>query len=406
MDKNQPWTKIIAVILSVIVIAYMTYSAFAYTYSPVTTERLTEEASIERTFDFKGFVLRDETAISSQSGGTSISLAVDGTRVAKGDCIAISCANNDDASVYTRLKAAKEEYNRLVTLNNQNGVNELSSEKLNDEIQTAYGDILNKIFQNDFSTVSKSVEEFNNKSATRQIMSEGSIDLSDAITTLKEEIDSLESKNVKYTEVEAPASGYYINNLDGYETTLNYAEADKLTIEQIEKAVEAEPSEAASASGKLVSSYLWYLAGVVDTKHTKSFPVGKNIIVNFPDEGLENVSMKVESAEAVSGKLKVILSSTLMNETLANMRIENVEIVEQSYSGYKIPSNAIRFNKENNSGVYVLRGKIISFIEVEILYSQEEYVIVSASRTGGRGLKLYDDVVIKGRDVYDGKVIN
>lgn len=406
MNKNQPWTKIIAVILSVIVIAYMTYNAFAYTYSPVTTERLTEEASIERTFDFKGFVLRDETAISSQSGGTSISLAVDGTRVAKGDCIAISCANNDDASVYTRLKAAKEEYNRLVTLNNQNGVNELSSEKLNDEIQTAYGDILNKIFQNDFSTVSKSVEEFNNKSATRQIMSEGSIDLSDAITTLKEEIDSLESKNVKYTEVEAPASGYYINNLDGYETTLNYAEADKLTIEQIEKAVEAEPSEAASASGKLVSSYLWYLAGVVDTKHTKSFPVGKNIIVNFPDEGLENVSMKVESAEAVNGKLKVILSSTLMNETLANMRIENVEIVEQSYSGYKIPSNAIRFNKENHSGVYVLRGKIISFIEVEILYSQEEYVIVSASRTGGRGLKLYDDVVIKGRDVYDGKVIN
>lgn len=406
MDKNQPWTKIIAVILSVIVIAYMTYNAFAYTYSPVTTERLTEEASIERTFDFKGFVLRDETAISSQSGGTSISLAVDGTRVAKGDCIAISCANNDDASVYTRLKAAKEEYNRLVTLNNQNGVNELSSEKLNDEIQTAYGDILNKIFQNDFSTVSKSVEEFNNKSATRQIMSEGSIDLSDAITTLKEEIDSLESKNVKYTEVEAPASGYYINNLDGYETTLNYAEADKLTIEQIEKAVEAEPSEAASASGKLVSSYLWYLAGVVDTKHTKSFPVGKNIIVNFPDEGLENVSMKVESAEAVNGKLKVILSSTLMNETLANMRIENVEIVEQSYSGYKIPSNAIRFNKENHSGVYVLRGKIISFIEVEILYSQEEYVIVSASRTGGRGLKLYDDVVITGRDVYDGKVIN
>lgn len=406
MNKNQPWTKIIAVILSVIVIAYMTYNAFAYTYSPVTTERLTEEASIERTFDFKGFVLRDETAISSQSGGTSISLAVDGTRVAKGDCIAISCANNDDASVYTRLKAAKEEYNRLVTLNNQNGVNELSSEKLNDEIQTAYGDILNKIFQNNFSTVSKSVEEFNNKSATRQIMSEGSIDLSDAITTLKEEIDSLEGKNVKYTEVEAPASGYYINNLDGYETTLNYAEADKLTIEQIEKAVEAEPSEAASASGKLVSSYLWYLAGVVDTKHTKSFPVGKNIIVNFPDEGLENVSMKVESAEAVSGKLKVILSSTLMNETLANMRIENVEIVEQSYSGYKIPSNAIRFDKENNSGVYVLRGKIISFIEVEILYSQEEYVIVSASRTGGRGLKLYDDVVIKGRDVYDGKVIN
>ena len=406
MNKNQPWAKIVAVILSVMVIAYMTYNAFAYTYSPVTTERLTEETSIEQTFEFKGFVLRDENTIGSASGGTSISLAVDGTRVAKGDCIAISCANNEEASVYTRLKAAKEEYDRLVAINNQNGVNELSSEKLNDEIQTAYSDILDKIFANNFSAVPQSVEVFNNKSATRQIMSEGSIDLSDAITSLKEEIDSLEGKNVKYTEVEAPASGYYINNLDGYETTLNYDEAEKLTIEQIENAVEAEPAKHDSASGKLVSSYLWYLAGVVDTKYTKSFPVGKNIIVNFPDEGLENIHMKVESAEASNGRLKVLLSSTLMNEALANLRIENVQIVEQAHDGYKIPSNAIRFNSENHSGVYVLRGKIISFIEVEILHSQEDFVIVSASRTGGRGLKLYDDVIIKGRDLHDGKVIN
>ncbi|MBQ8783823.1 MAG: hypothetical protein IJZ57_08650 [Clostridia bacterium] len=404
--KNQQWTKIVAIILSVMVIAYMTYNAFAYTYSPVTTERLTEQTSIEQTFEFKGFVLRDETAIDSASGGTAISLAIDGTRVAKGDCIAISCANNDDAAVYTRLEAAREEYDRLVNLNNQNGVNELSSEKLNDEIQSAYSDILDKIFSNDFSSLSQSVELFNNKSATKQILSEGSIDLSDTITALKEEIESLEAKNVKYTEIEAPASGYYINNLDGYEATLNYAEAEKLTAEQIEKAVEAEPSKTASDSGKLVSSYLWYLAGVVDTKYTKSFPVGKNITVNFPDDGLSNIQMKVESAEAAGGKLKVLLSSTLMNEELANMRIETVEIVEQAYDGYKIPSKAIRFDEENNSGVYVLRGKIISFIEVEILYTDEDYVIVSASKSKGKGLTLYDDVITKGRDLYDGKVIN
>ena len=114
-----------------------------------------------------------------------------------------------------------------------------------------------------------------------------------------------------------------------------------------------------------------------------------------------------ESSSTSTGTTaKVPTTLSFLGITSEETDPENVEIVEQSYSGYKIPSNAIRFNKENNSGVYVLRGKIISFIEVEILYSQEEYVIVSASRTGGRGLKLYDDVVIKGRDVYDGKVIN
>ncbi len=405
MKKKQQITRVIAVILCIIVLAYMTYNAFAYTYSPISTERLTEQVSHEQIFEFKGFVLRDEKVIDSASSGTTISLATDGTRVAKGDCIAISCTNNDDAAVYTRLEKAKEEYNRLIAIDNQSGVNELNSEKLNNEIHSAYSDILDKIFDNNFSSLEQSIDAFNSKSATKQILSEGSIDLTDTIASLKEEIETLESKNINYTEIEAPSSGYYVNNLDGYETALNYHEAEKLTVEQIEKALEAKPTKSTEASGKLVSSYLWYIVGTVDTQYTKSFPVGKNITVNFPGEDLENISMKVESAESVKGTLKVVLSSTLMNETLANMRIEDVEVIEHSYEGYKIPSEAIRFNKENSSGVYVLRGKIISFIEVEILYSQEEYVIVSASKANGKGLTLYDEVITKGTDLYDGKVV-
>lgn len=405
MKRKLSWTKIVAVILCTMVIAYMTYNAFAFTYSPVTTERLTEQTTIEQTLEFKGFVLRDETPISSASENATISLATDGTRVAKGDCIAISCADNDDAVIYTKLQAAKEEHERLVSLTNQSGVNELSSEKLNEDIRLTYNAILEKIFNNDYSDIAQSVEDFNDKNATKQVLSEGSIDISETLMALEEEIKELESENIKYTEIEAPSSGYYINNLDGYEKTLNYNEADKLSVQQIENAIEAQPSEISTESGKLVSSYLWYLVGVVDAEQSKSFPVGKKIIVNFLDKGLDNISMKVESAEVINGKLKITLSSTLMNETFANMRIENVQVVEQSYEGYKIPSDSIRFNKENKSGVYVLRGKIISFIEVEIIHSQEDYVIVSASKSSGQGLTLYDEVITKGRDLYDGKVI-
>ncbi len=406
MKNNFSWTKIVAVILSVTVIAYMTYNAFAFTYSPVTTQRLMESTEIEQTFEFNGFVIRDEKSIDASAGGTLISLAEDGTRVANGDCIAVSCLNEDDAAAYSRLEAAKTEYARLCELNNQGGVNELDSEKLNSDIYSAYNKIMDNIFSDSFSSLNKNIEEFNSKSAAKQILSEGSIDLTETISSLKQEIDSLEAKKLTYTEIKAPSSGYFINNLDGYETTLKYNEIDKLTVEKIEKAIESKPAEAKENYGKLVSSYLWYLTGVVDTKYTKSFPVGKSITLNFPEEGLTDIKMKVESAQAANGKLKVILSSTLMNETIANMRIEKVEVIESSFGGYKIPSEAIRFDKENNSGVYVLRGKIISFIIVEILYSEEDYVIVSDSKSQGKGLTLYDDVITKGRDLYDGKVIN
>ncbi len=406
MGKQYSWQRIVAVILSVIVILYMSYNAFAYTYSPVTTDRLTEEAQLKQTFEFTGFVVRDEKAVSAASGGTVISLANDGKRVAKGDCIAISCADDGDAAVYTRLEAAKAEFARLSVLNNPNGVNALNSEKLNEEIRSAYGSIMDNILSGNYTSLPENIEIFNDKSATKQILSQGSIDLSEKLISLEEEIKNLESENIKYTQIQAPGSGYYINNLDGYETTVNYDEVSALTNEQISAAIQAKPQKISSNLGKLVNSYKWYIVGLVETDHSKDFPAGKNITVNFPENGLEDIKMKVESAESVNGKLKVTLSSTLMNETLANMRIETVQVVEKSYTGYKIPVKAIRFDKENNSGVYVLRGKIITFINVEIIHSQEEYVIVSSSKSSGSGLSLYDDVIIKGRDLYDGKVIN
>ncbi len=402
MKKQYKW---LAIAISVVVIIYMTYNAFAYTYSPVTTQRLTQEVENEETFSFTGFVLRDEKAIDSTSSGTVISLANDGKRVAKGDLIAISCANENDASIYTRLESAKAEFQRLSTLNNQNGVNELNSEKLNNEINSAYSQVMDSILNDDFSSLAQSIEGFNDKSATKQILSEGNIELGEKLNTLQEEINSLENKDIKYTEIQSPSSGYFINNLDGYETTLNFKEVLKLSATQIESAIKAKPQTASSNSGKLVSSYRWYIAGVVENKYSRSFPVGKIITINLADEGLTNIQMKVEKVTNADGKITVILSSTLMNETFANLRIETVEVIENSYSGYKIPSKAIRFDEENNSGVYVLRGKIISFIPVEIIYSHDDYTIVSSSKVSGSGLTLYDEVITKGRDLYDGKVI-
>ncbi len=406
MSKKYSWSKIVAVVLCVVILLYMTYNAFAYTYSPISTQRLTEETSFEQTFEFTGFVLRDETTIDAATSGTVISLAVDSTRVAKGDCIAVSCNTDEEASVYTRLQAAKEEYERLLQIDNQSGVNELDSEKLNEGIRQSYTELMDKIFTGNYSSIEDSLEEINSKSATKQILSNGSIDLSGALSGLQAEIDTLENKNVKYTEIEAPASGYYINNLDGYESALNYHEVMSLTPEQIENAIKSQPKQQPSKSGKLVSSYQWFVVGLVEANQPEKFSAGKSITVNFPDEGLYDIQMKVESAEVSGEKLKVILSSTLMNEALANIRIEKVQVVEKSFNGFKIPSKAIRFDKENNSGVYVLRGKIISFIPVEILHTDDDYVIVSSSKTGGKGLTLYDDVITKGRDIHDGKVIN
>ena len=87
---------------------------------------------------------------------------------------------------------------------------------------------------------------------------------------------------------------------------------------------------------------------------------------------------------------------------LSSARRQPVEIVTKTYSGYRVSKDAIRY-VDNVVGVYVLKGKIVTFSAVDIVYSADEYVIIKAAE--GSSLVANDDVVIAGRDLYDGKIV-
>lgn len=389
-----------------VVFAYMAYNAFAFSYSPVDTVTLTEKENFEETFEFSGFVVRDEKEIKNSSSGTVIPLVRDGKRVAKGDSIAVICKDEEQAAAYKSLENAKDELERYQNLNNTDGMQDLSAEKLNSEIADAYSQIMDCTVSGDYDGLSEALEKFNEKSAIKQILSDGNIDVSKQMTSLDNKIKSLENKKISASPVSAPDSGYYINTVDGYENTLKYDSVQSLSSAQIDKALKANPAKKKDGSlGKLVGSYRWYIVGTVEKEHSTDFPADGKVTVNFPDSGIKDVKMDVVSIKTEKDSLVVVLSCDLMNETYANMRNETVQVVTSSGTGFKVPVSALRFDSENKSGIFVLRGKIITFVYAEILYSDGENVIVDSADTNGGGIALYDEVVTKGKDLEDGKVI-
>ena len=60
-------------------------------------------------------------------------------------------------------------------------------------------------------------------------------------------------------------------------------------------------------------------------------------------------------------------------------------------------------------GVYIKYAKEIMFKEISIIYSASNFVICSANpeniQTKYGAVRLYDDVVTQGADLYDGKII-
>ena len=57
-------------------------------------------------------------------------------------------------------------------------------------------------------------------------------------------------------------------------------------------------------------------------------------------------------------------------------------------------------------GVYVVSGMQMNFVPVKIIYFGEDFLICEKETDNDRRvLKLYDNVIVKGKNLYDGKII-
>ena len=93
-----------------------------------------------------------------------------------------------------------------------------------------------------------------------------------------------------------------------------------------------------------------------------------------------------------------------MNRDVANLRIEDIEIILNEYNGIRINNSAIR-EQDGEKGVFVVRGNIVQFKKINIIESNEEYSIIEASQDSSF-VREYDTIITQGVDLYDGKVIS
>ena len=129
------------------------------------------------------------------------------------------------------------------------------------------------------------------------------------------------------------------------------------------------------------------------------------------------IQMKVVSISSVTdGYATVVLTSNLMNPDIALLRKEKVKIIVDKFEGYKIPRAALR-SAENNGetaeisdgkklGVYILYGQMVKFRYIDVLSFSDDYVIAAKDSENSDALKLYDLIITKGRNLYDGKIIS
>jgi hypothetical protein len=93
-----------------------------------------------------------------------------------------------------------------------------------------------------------------------------------------------------------------------------------------------------------------------------------------------------------------------MNQQLAQARIENAQLRLRTHRGLRVNQAALRV-VDGVTGVYVVSGITAKFRPVDILYSDTDFAICAYDAANTNSLVQYDEVIVRGGDLYDGKII-
>ena len=429
--KNSKNFKTVVIMLCVAAAIVLAYAAqgiyFSYTGS-VETEYIFQTDD-KQMVSAEGFVVRDEnrtenkknlSILEKTEGRTYVPIVSDSASVAKGQTIAISFENEQDAKAYNESLNLQEKIDHLTQLQDQGSVSHINVMTLNSEISSAVNDYMKIIESGDYSDLDSAAQNISYKITTRQLATGTKLNFSPLISDYKKQKKSLLKTISGKKNVSTEYAGYFVSTVDGFESAADYnsiAEG-KIDSDGVEKLLSKKGEETANAFGKIIGQHTWYFVLDLPLGDATAFKTGCYVDVSFPDKGVNNLSMSVQSVSSRAGdKVSVVLKCTSMNKEISALRKEKAQITVKTYTGLRISNEALTSDENGTEGVYILSGKRVSFKPVNIIHYGENYVMATAvtfynedgsvdyEKTSENEIKAFDRVITKGRNLSDGKVI-
>lgn len=411
MDKlknNKNLVKyIVCTVIGVLIITYFVYQVVQMNSSPYKTE-VAIERNIQNTIETKAFVVRDEAYLTaSDPNGTIVSIAEDGKRVGSGETVAISFKNSESASTYVKINELNSEIYYYNQLKNRVGVGTNSPSSYNKLIDSALIEYICASKDEIGGDFEDALGDLRDSITTKQLAVGEVISVDEKLASLQAELLALQTKKLGYTEIASPNPGYYIGSVDGYENAMKYSDVMDVDVDSINELLKTEPTKPSDkVMGKLVDAFNWYLLCNVPYKQSGSIKVGQTITVNIPNTSVGTIKCTVaKKGDKQGDDIALVLKCGVMNQDVSKLRIENIEIITDEFSGYRISNSAIR-EIDSQKGVYVLRGDMVQFRKINILFSTEDYSIVESVQDDSTYLRQYDTIITEGVDLYDGKVLS
>ena len=402
--KKDSLAIIIAVVL---VFSYILYQCYSVLHITLETETALTTTVYER-IDATALIVRDEHAISVDASDVTVPCISDGDKINVGGNMAMTFSSNEAAENYSKYLAIEQDIKYYENLESQTVGQAASVESINGEIDSDVDSFVRSIAKRNTEGADAAASKLNDSILRRQMIIGENVDLLSIIQNLRKQAEKYASAKPERF-ITTDESGVFTSYTDGFEKLVDYEKAKDMSVNDIDSALkkidESKDSENGNF-GKLITSYTWYFACVVDSDKVMHLENGQKVKVALKDDDGEALTVQIVSgAEPEAGvkKTALIMKSSVMNSKLATLRKEEIEIRTGSLEGIKVPAEALHV-KDGKKGVYVLVSSQVKFRETDVIYSEDDWVLLSYDPDSSGGIRLYDQIITQGKELDDGKV--
>ena len=427
MDKLL-FKRILVAALTLLAIVYVAYLLISANFEMYPTENAVR-TTVKDTIRSTAFIIRDEYLIENTSQGVLSYSVSNGEAVnAKGE-IAKLYANADDALAHTTAETLQKKKDSLEYIPKNTLSGAMSIDIINNNIKSKMIFVLDDAANGNINKIPTDSDALLTAISQRQLYTGKVSNFNEEIASLSEQIRTLNNNaGDSIGSVKTPTAGYFTEFCDGYEKTFNYADIEKLTVEDLHNPQKSSIPD--NNAGKVIGNVKWYVACEVNDDQATSLSIWDSAVtVLFSEASSETIPAEIYkiSKPDENGRALLILRCDYMDTGILETRREPVEIGMGTYTGLRVSKRAIHddfvtktsyddndnpHNEEKKvQGVYVLYGSEVQFKQISVIYANDDYVICDPSPDpdklfNGETISLYDKVIVKGDDLYDGKVIH
>lgn len=420
MKQGKPVITVVMVALAVALAIYFGFYVFDTFNDPFSTA-LVYNYTVNDSAEADGLLVREEQVISSQEGIVELTRS-EGEKVGVGQTVAMVYRDSQAQDDQAALEALNQEIALLQYAATESGDVE-SAAKLDEEILQAVVELRASAALDDYSQLEDQVLEVKSQVLKRgYTYGEGltSEDLSARLQDLKNQRSALSSQSAAATtKITASQSGIFSSLVDGYETVVTPQNVFQLTPSSLEGLLDGDGVTSGNGLGKLICGYRWYFAATLPVDVTERMREGGTAQVRFSGDFTQDVKMTVEQiVQEENGEQVVVFSSDKYLARTTLLRSQSVEIIFDSWSGLRIPKEALRMEtytykdeetgeeKEGSRlGVYVLLGGKAEFKTVKVITEGSDYYVVEATSTTSGALRAGDEVITRATGLYDGQLL-